>query len=129
MTAAREDVSVGDCVINLSAIADELVSLSQALQFIERDHLYDLERAYEQGLMDFEAGLFEKYEKGEGKWPGEETRERLYRRTMPTDTLNELMRYQAARKRAEKRIASFKAAADSWRSILSALKVEMEASR
>lgn len=129
MTAARTDVSVGDCVINLSAIADELVTLSQSLQVIEKEHLYDLERAYEQGLMDFEAGLFERYEKGEGKWPGEETRERLYRRTMPVDQLNDLMRYQAARKRAEKRIASLKAAADSWRSILSALKVEMEATR
>ena len=129
MTTARQDVSVGDCVSNLSAIADELVTLSQSLQVIEKDHLYELERAYEQGLMDFEAGMFERYEKGEGKWPGEETRERLFRRQMPTDALNELMRYQAARKRAEKRIASLKAAADSWRSILSALKVELEASR
>lgn len=126
MTAA--DVSVGSCITALTSISDDLLSLSAALLEVEKK-LQPLERAYEEEFADFEAGMFERYEAGEGKWPGEETRERLYRRTMPQEHRQELMRLQAARKRAEKRLASLKAAADAQRSILSALKVEMEASR
>jgi hypothetical protein len=48
---------------------------------------------------------------------------------MPQESRQELMRLQAARKRAEKRISSLKAAADAQRSILSALKTELEATR
>jgi hypothetical protein len=126
--SATADISVGSCIATLTDISNELVELSQALQVVEK-RLEPIERVYADDFSDFEAGMFERYEKGEGKWPGEETRERLYRRTIPQDTRNELMRLQAARKRAEKRLASLKTAADAQRSILSALKLEMEATR
>jgi len=126
--SATADISVGSCIATLTGISDELVSLSQALQVVEK-RLEPIERVYAEDFADFEAGMFERYEKGEGKWPGEETRERLYRRTIPADSRTELMRLQAARKRAEKRLGSLKVAADAQRSILSALKLEMEATR
>jgi phosphoenolpyruvate-protein kinase (PTS system EI component) len=128
VSATVQEVSVGSTTVVLTEISNELLTLSQALQQVEK-RLEPLERSYEEDFADFEAGMFKRYEDGEGKWPGEETRERLYRRTMPQESRQELMRLQAARKRAEKRISSLKAAADAQRSILSALKVEMEASR
>jgi phosphoenolpyruvate-protein kinase (PTS system EI component) len=128
MSATVHEVSVGGTTATLTDISNELLTLSQALQQVEK-RLEPLERAYEEDFSDFEAGMFKRYEDGEGKWPGEETRERLYRRTMPQEQRQELMRLQAARKRAEKRISSLKAAADAQRSILSALKVELEATR
>jgi phosphoenolpyruvate-protein kinase (PTS system EI component) len=128
VNATVHEVSVGGTTATLTDISNELLTLSQALQQVEK-RLEPLERSYEEDFADFEAGMFKRYEDGEGKWPGEETRERLYRRTMPQESRQELMRLQAARKRAEKRISSLKAAADAQRSILSALKVEMEATR
>jgi phosphoenolpyruvate-protein kinase (PTS system EI component) len=128
VSATVQEVSVGSTTVVLTEISNELLTLSQALQQVEK-RLEPLERSYEEDFADFEAGMFKRYEDGEGKWPGEETRERLYRRTMPQESRQELMRLQAARKRAEKRISSLKAAADAQRSILSALKVEMEATR
>jgi phosphoenolpyruvate-protein kinase (PTS system EI component) len=128
VNATVHEVSVGGTTAILTDISNELLTLSQALQQVEK-RLEPLERSYEEDFADFEAGMFKRYEDGEGKWPGEETRERLYRRTMPQESRQELMRLQAARKRAEKRISSLKAAADAQRSILSALKVEMEATR
>jgi hypothetical protein len=128
VTAPVKDIEVRDVIVNLTSISDELVTLSAALLEVEKT-LQPMERAYDEGLADFEAGMLESYQAGEGKWPSEETRERLYRRQLPQDTRQELMRYQAARKRAEKRIGSLKAASDAQRSILSALKTEMEASR
>lgn len=128
MTAAVQEISVGSSTAALTDISNELLTLSQALQQVEK-RLEPLERAYEEDFADFEAGMFKRYEDGEGKWPGEDTRERLYRRTMPQEQRQELMRLQAARKRAEKRISSLTAAANAQRSILSALKVELEATR
>lgn len=122
------DITPADCIARLTYISDELGTMSLGLLQVEQK-LQPLEQAYDEELADFEAGMFEAWEKGEGKWPGEETRERFYRRTMPADRRQELLRLRAARKRAEKRIASLKAAADAQRSVLSALKVEMEASR
>jgi phosphoenolpyruvate-protein kinase (PTS system EI component) len=128
VSATVQEVSVGSTTVVLTEISNELLTLSQALQQVEK-RLEPLERSYEEDFADFEAGMFKRYEDGEGKWPGEETRERLYRRTMPQESRQELMRLQAARKRAEKRISSLKAAADAQRSILSALKTELEATR
>lgn len=128
MTTATQELTVADCTIRLTAISDELQTMSAALLDVEK-RLQPLEMVYDEELGDFEAGMFDAYEKGEGKWPGEETRERLFRRSMPENARRELLRLRAARKRAEKRISSLKAAADAQRSVLSALKVEMEATR
>src|SRR4051794_16885281 len=128
MSADVEEVSVHSCMRALDGIARELDSLSKSLAAVERT-LEPAQRVYEDGFADFEAGMFDRYEKGEGKWPGEETRERLYRRTLPPDTRMALDKLHASRRRMEKRIGALKSASDAQRSVLSALKVEMEASR
>lgn len=123
---ATEEVTVHSAMTRLNAIANELGELSQALHAVGQ-RLEPVEIDYEQHVSDFESGMFDRYESGEGKWPGEETRERLARRTMDADLKREHDRLHAARKRAEKRIGHLKTEADAQRSVLSALKVEMEA--
>lgn len=117
-----------ECMARLDGIAQELDTLSKSLADVER-RLEPVEREYTDFIGDFEAGMFDRYEAGEGKWPGEETRERLARRTMPDVLKREYDRLHAARRRMEKRIGSLGKAADAQRSVLSALKVEMEAAR
>lgn len=128
MSAPVQEVSVASTTATLTDISNELLTLSQALQQVEK-RLEPLERAYEEDFADFEAGMFQRYEDGEGKWPGEETRQRLYRRTMPQEQRQDLMRLQAARVRAEKRLTWLGKAAGAQMTILSALKVELEATR
>jgi cell division protein FtsB len=126
MSADREDVSVAGCTAALSAVAYELDHLSKGLAEVER-RLEPIQEKYDDGLADYEAGLFKAYEDGEGKWPGEDTRERLYRRQLDRDLRREYDRLHASRKRMEKRIRTLSTAADAQRSVLSALKVELEA--
>jgi chromosome segregation ATPase len=123
-----EDLSVGGCMVKLQSIADELGTLSAGLHKLERESEEPL-KDYEQEIADFEAGMFDRYEKDEGKWPGEKTRERLARKDMDPELRRTVDRIHAARRRAERRISDLKAEADSWRSILSALKEEMAATR
>jgi hypothetical protein len=123
-----DDLSVGGCITKLTDIANELATLSGGLHKLERESEQTL-REYDQFVADFEVALFERYEKDEGKWPGEKTRERLARKAMDQEMRRTVDRIHAARRRAEKRIADLKAEADSWRSILSALKEELAATR
>lgn len=130
MTATTEapQVDVATCMTRLNHIAWELDELSKSLADVERK-LEPLQRAFDDDFADWEAGMFARYESGEGKWPGEETRIRLYRRTMPADGRETFDKYHASRKRMEKRIGTLGKAADAQRSVLSALKTEMEATR
>ena len=123
-----EQVSAHDAMLRLNNIANELDTLSKNLQTVEQ-RMESVDVDYEEHVADFEAAMFDRYERGEGKWPGEETRERLARRTMDADLKRERDRLHAARNRAEKRIKSLGKAADAQRSVLSALKVEQEAIR
>jgi hypothetical protein len=128
VNAVSEQVDVSTCILRLDGIASELDGLSKDLAGVER-RLEPLQRAYDDEFADFEAGMFDAWEKGDGKWPGEDTRERLFRRTLPADDRARYDALHASRKRMEKRIGTLKAAADAQRSVLSALKVEMEATR
>lgn len=123
---ATEEVSVHSSMLRLNSIARELDKLSKDLADVER-RIEPVDRDYEEHISDFETAMFDRYESGDGKWPGEDTRERLARRTMDQDVKREHDRLHASRKRLEKRIASLKSSADAQRSVLSALKVEMEA--
>ena len=121
-----DEVTVHSAMTRLSKIASEMGSLSQALHEVEK-RMEDIDARYEDHVSDFEVGMFDRYDAGEGKWPSEETRERLARRTMDADLKREHDRLHAARARAEKRIRHLTKEADAQRSVLSALKVEMEA--
>lgn len=127
-TAEAPTVDVATCMTRLNGIAWELDVLSKNLADVERK-LEPLQRAFDDDFADWEAGMFDRYERGEGKWPSEETRVRLYRRTMPADARETFDKYHASRKRMEKRIATLGKSASAQQSVLSALKVEMEASR
>jgi chromosome segregation ATPase len=126
--SVTEDVSVGGVRNKLTDIANELETLSAGLHQLEQKSEAALAE-YEEAIADFEAGMFDRYDKDEGKWPGEKTRTRLARREMDPDLKRNVDRIHAARRRAERRISDLKAEADSWRSILSALKEEMAATR
>jgi hypothetical protein len=66
VSATVQEVSVGSTTVVLTEISNELLTLSQALQQVEK-RLEPLERSYEEDFADFEAGMFKRYEDGEGK--------------------------------------------------------------
>lgn len=118
--------SVVEVTGKLDQQATELDELSKTLASTERK-LEPLETFYEEALDDFEVGCWDSHVKEEAKLPPAEMRERLARRTMPEKVLTERATLLAKRKRLEKRIKALGSAIDAQRSILSALKLEIEA--
>jgi hypothetical protein len=118
--------SVVEVTGKLDQQATELDELSKTLASTERK-LEPLETFYEEALDDFETGCWDEHVKNEAKLPPAEMRERLARRTMPEKVLAERATLLAKRKRLEKRIKALGNAIDAQRSILSALKMELEA--
>lgn len=108
--------------------AAELDELSKGLAVTERK-LEPLEAFYAEALDDFEVGCWDRHVKEEAKLPSADMRERLARRTMPDRVLSERAALLAKRKRLERRIKDLGGAIDAQRSILSALKSELEAAR
>lgn len=106
-------------------MAGELDKLSKELGETERT-LVDVEAGYEKFLDEFETGLWDKHLEG-GKLPPEVMRIRLAHRAMDAQLLEEYSAMIRKRKRLEKRIKALGAAIDAQRSILSALKLELEA--
>lgn len=109
--------------------AMELDHRSWQLADTERK-LEPIEVEYQRFIDDYEIGLWTKYEDSEYKikLPSEAMRLKLAHKAMDPDLLGKYVGYVNSRKRLEKRISALKAAVDAQRSILSALKVEMEAS-
>jgi len=113
----------------LTAIAGELDDLCSRLAQVQRD-LEPVEREYEQFVANFELGLWRKAESGEIKrLPGEALRLKMAHLEMPAELLGRREGLRQSEKRLIKRISTLKAAADARRSVLSALKVEMEATQ
>jgi hypothetical protein len=107
-------------------MAAELDELSKGLAITERK-LEPMQTFYEEAVDDFEVGCWDEHIKNEAKLPPAEMRERLARRTMPDKILSERATLIAKRNRIEKRIKALGNAIDAQRSILSALKLELEA--
>jgi hypothetical protein len=118
--------SVVEVTGKLDSMATELDELSKALAVTERK-LEPVETYYEEALNDFETGCWDAHVKEEAKLPSAELRERLARRTMSEKMLTERAALLAKRKRLEKRIKALGSAIGAQRSILSALKMELEA--
>lgn len=115
------------CMNKLDAFAEELDTLSKGLAEVERK-LEPIEYAYEEFVGEYEIFLVEQaQEKGE-KPPAERLRERMALKAIPREVLGPYQTLTAKRRRMEKRISAIKAGIEAQRSLLSAYKVEAEAS-
>lgn len=114
----------------LEQLAEELDQRSLELADVER-RLEPTELAYQAFVDEFEVGLWTKHEDSEGKTklPSEAMRLKLAHKEMDPSLLGRYAGLLHSRKRLEKRIAALKVQVDAQRSILSALKTEMQASR
>lgn len=86
-----------------------------------------VDERYEQAIEDYVAGLWDAHESNGAKWPGEDARLMLARRAMDPTLRGEHARMTRDLKRCQRRISALRAEASALQSILSALKVELEA--
>lgn len=121
-------VNPAEVMAKLDALAGELDTRSKDLAETERI-LEPLEAQYEEWVGDWEANLWEECTVSETKWPPEKLRLRMAHRAMDSALLGAVNAGQAKRKRLEKRIGAIKVLVDAQRSVLSALKEEMAATR
>lgn len=107
--------------------ANELDLLSALLGTVE-DALAESEEEYRKFVDDFEIGLYFRSENEDDfRLPSEAMRLKLAHQAMPPEQLGRYMGLVAQRKKHERRIRDLKASVDANRSILSALKSELEA--
>lgn len=119
---------VGSVMVRLDDLSTELNDRSNELADTERQ-LEPVEARYEDEVGDWESGLWDECLTSDTKWPPERLRQRLAHKQIDQDLLGLHRTLTARRKRLEKRIASIKTQVDAQRSILSALKEEMSATR
>jgi hypothetical protein len=111
----------------LNRLAVELGDMSSKLAQVCRD-LEPVERDYSAFVDEFEVGLLLRSESDEGyKLPSAALRLKLAHRKMDPDLLGRYMGLVNSRSRLQQRLRDLKAEIEAQRSILSALKVEMEA--
>src|ERR1700679_3072624 len=116
--------SPAEVMSTLEALVVELDTRSKDLAETERN-LEPAEARYEESVGDWAASL---WNEPDAKWPPEKLRLRMAHKAMDPQLLGAVQTGQAKRKRLEKRIGSIKVQVDAQRSILSALKAELEAS-
>lgn len=112
----------------LQQLSNALGSLASTLAQVNQE-LEPVEEQYEKFLDDFETGLWFKHETEGAKLPSADMRIRLAHKAMAPELLGQYHGLTNKRDRLRKAISDKKALVDAWRSMLSALKVEMEASR
>jgi hypothetical protein len=113
----------------LDALARELGDLAWKLADVERV-LEPVEAEYTKFVDDFETGLWFQHVSEEGaKLPPAAMRLKLAQRAMDPELLGRSVALTNSRKRLQERIRSLKAEIEAQRSILSALKVELEATQ
>lgn len=117
-----------EAMAELSKYARELHGLSHKLAEVEREFA-PVQEAYEKFLDDFETGLWFKHETQDAKLPPEKMRLRLAHKAMDPTLLGHYVGLTNQRERLRKRISDVKVSVEAQRSILSALKVELEATR
>jgi hypothetical protein len=127
----------GTCMVRLDEIAAELDARSKEAHIVAREldgykerdgtEVKGVQKLYDDWMDEFEVGLWNASEAG-AKLPPEPMRERLGRRKMPPEMLGAQRILESKRKRLEKRVSTLKAEMDAQRSLLSAYKVEAEAS-
>lgn len=112
----------------LAAKARELGELSDALAGVNRK-LEPVERDYTAFVDDFEIGLWKKHEDEDAKFPSAAMRLKLAHKAMDPELLGRYVGLTKSRERLVKRISDIRVEVDAERSILSALKTELEAMR
>lgn len=117
-----------DVLQRLDGHALELGRLSAALLKVNRA-LAEADRDYTSFVDDFETGLWLKTEESGKRLPSAELRVKLARKAMAPELLGHHDGLVMQRDRIRQRIGDLKVIVEAERSVLSALKVEMEASR
>lgn len=113
---------------DLDGHARELDRLSKELARVEED-LEPVEREHETFRTAFEAGLWQRHVEAGEKFPAEALRLRMAHQAMPPEVLGRWVELMGSRRRLTQRISTLKSVVDAKRSVLSALKTELEASR
>ncbi len=119
---------LGSVLSTLDSYARELDECSKKLAAVETE-LNPLNFIYEEAMDDYEAACWENHEDRGEKLPPEKMREILARRSIKPEIRSQRAVLLSKRKRLEKRIRTLSDLVDAQRSILSALKSEMEAVR
>ncbi len=117
---------LGTVLAKLDDFASELDDLSKQQADVERK-LTPIEIGYEEMVDDYEAQCWENHEDRGDKLPPEKMREVLARRSISREIRDQRAVLLSRRKRLEKRIRTLSGLVDAQRSILSALKAEMQA--
>lgn len=113
--------------VKLNSLAEHLAQLADLLAECERQ-LEPVETEYVTFVDDFETGLWTQHVGEAGaKLPPEKLRLKLAQQAMDPGLLGRYVGLMNKRKRLQERIRSLKAEIEAQRSILSALKVELEA--
>jgi hypothetical protein len=120
--------SVQETMERLDEIAVELDTRSKQLHSVEVQ-LEPIEIAYQAFVDDHELGIWRRYEDDDAKLPSEKLRIKMAHKAMDPALYGRYVGLLNSRRRLEKRIGALKALADAQRSILSALKLEMEVSK
>lgn len=120
-------MSVQEAMGRLNELAQELDLLSRGLLQVERE-LEPVAEEYQRFVDDFEIGLYTRStEENDFKLPSEALRLKLAHRAMPPELYGRHRALLAQRERGMDRIRAVRAQVEAQRSILSALKTEMEA--
>lgn len=114
-----------ECKAKLRDLANELDKRSRELRDTNLT-LAPMQEQYDDWIMDFEADLQEKHEKG-AALPSKDMRMTLALKEMPGEFRKEHRMLVAKRERLKQHIQVLKVEIDSWRSLLSAEKAELEA--
>ena len=117
-TATVEPVQI---IQDLNGLSAGLERLGVELANIESD-LEPTQRAYDEFIENFKAGLWEKHTQDGAKMPAEDVRLALAHRAMPADLLGGFKRLKSRKGRCEAAISRTRAQIEAKRSVLSALK-------
>ncbi len=127
--AVYAGVSVASAMATLDAYAQELDGLSRSMLKVEQQ-LEPIEREYQDFVDDYEVGLWQRSEdEPDFKLPPEALRVKLAHRAMAPELLGSRQGLRMQRERGMERIRAVKALVEAQRSILSALKSELDATR
>lgn len=110
----------------LRQLAQRLDALSRTLGGINNE-LRPIEEQYHDFIREHEAGLWDECERDGKKLPGKEMRLTLALNEMPTVLRGKYRELVSKRESLKQQIGNLKVEVDSWRSLLSAEKAELEA--